>query len=224
MGFVNRRSCHRNFRRRFTSATLLVAYVFTAGGVPLPAGTLAHQGGELFPCSDHACGCQSAEQCWRSCCCHSLAERFAWARVHNVRPPEFAIAEARRGRIDLAWLALKSVGSVEQSCTNCEKPPAEPGAADVYAGGGPIVEKCAHCCSQKHDDQHASGNRHRIVGWKALECQGHSSIWLAAVPSLIAINSCPMGHLPWNDWGNPVSSERARCRSDLPTVPPPEAA
>src|SRR4051794_31006469 len=214
MGFVNRRICRRNFRRRFTSATMLVAYVFTAGGVPLPAGTLAHQG-ELFPCSDHACGCQSAQQCWRSCCCHTLAERFAWARVHNVRPPAFAIAEARRDGIDVAWLhptapgsAGGSSGQVEGFHTAVTKPPAEPGAAAGFESTASVVKKCAHCCSQKHDDRHSSGNRNRIVGWKALECQGHSSIWLAAVPSLIAINSCPIGDLSLNDWGSPVSSER----------------
>ncbi len=79
-------------------------YVITAAGVPLPGGNLAKKSGEMFPCMDCPCGCNSAEQCWRSCCCHSLAERMDWAHDHGVRPPEYAIDEARRQRIDLCWL------------------------------------------------------------------------------------------------------------------------
>src|SRR6188472_3434549 len=105
MGFVSHRVLRRSLRRRLISAVLAAMYLVTAAGIPLPAGNLARKSGELFPCSDCACGCASAEQCWRSCCCHSLAERMEWARVHGVRPPEYAIAEARRARIDLAWLA-----------------------------------------------------------------------------------------------------------------------
>src|SRR3954447_10580110 len=104
MRLVTCRTVVRPFRGRSARVALLAVYIVTAAGVPLPAGHAAHKSGELYPCSDCECGCASAEQCWRSCCCHSMAERMAWARVHGVRPPEFAIAEARRARIDLVWL------------------------------------------------------------------------------------------------------------------------
>src|SRR5436190_14983308 len=104
MGFVSHRGIRRSLHRRLISAALAAMYIVTAAGIPLPAGNLARKSGELFPCSDDGCGCASAEQCWRSCCCHSLAERFEWAREHKVRPPEFAIDEARRTGVDLAWL------------------------------------------------------------------------------------------------------------------------
>ena len=68
------------------------------------SGNMSLKSGEMFPCMDCPCGCNSAEQCWRSCCCHTLAERMDWAREHGVRPPEYAIDEARRQRIDLCWL------------------------------------------------------------------------------------------------------------------------
>src|SRR3954453_10842217 len=120
MGFVNRCLRRRMSGGRFTSAMLLVSYAFTAIGVPLPAGASETRGDELFPCSDHACGCPSAEQCWRSCCCHTLAERFAWAREHKVRPPEYAIAEARRDGIDVAWLHPTAPGSAGGSSGQVE--------------------------------------------------------------------------------------------------------
>src|SRR5215813_11066218 len=103
MGYMPHRAFRRSLRRRFVSAMLAAVYLITAAGVPLPVGHVAHTT-EFYPCSNCECGCASAEQCWRSCCCHSLAERMAWARVHGVRPPDYAIAEARRTRIDLAWL------------------------------------------------------------------------------------------------------------------------
>jgi len=43
-----------------------------------------------FPCQDHACGCLSAEQCWRHCCCFTAAERWAWAKAHHIEPPAYA--------------------------------------------------------------------------------------------------------------------------------------
>src|SRR5215212_7047907 len=104
MGFVSHRLLCRTIRRRLISAMLEGMYLVTAAGIPLPAGDLAGKSGEFFPCSGCVCGCASAEQCWRSCCCHSLAERMVWAREHKVRPPDYAIAAARRARIDLAWL------------------------------------------------------------------------------------------------------------------------
>src|SRR6185503_5404577 len=90
------------FGRRSVGAALLTAYVLTASGVPLPTPSMPHTD-EHYPCAGGACGCTSAEHCWRSCCCHTLAERFAWAREHNVRPPEYAIAAAKVAGVDLAW-------------------------------------------------------------------------------------------------------------------------
>ncbi|MFO0789484.1 MAG: hypothetical protein U0805_08500 [Pirellulales bacterium] len=80
----------------------MLIYATTAVGVPLPLVVGASKSGELFPCADCACGCATAEQCWRSCCCHTLAERIAWAHEHNVRPPDYALAAARTAGLNLA--------------------------------------------------------------------------------------------------------------------------
>src|SRR5215213_11062578 len=130
MGFASHRFLRRSIRRRLISAMLVAMYIVTATGIPLPAGKLARKSGELFPCSHCACGCASAEQCWRSCCCHSLAERMAWARVHGVRPPEFAIAMARRARIDVAWLIQP--------------------ADDASCCAHQLVAEASTCCRAKH--------------------------------------------------------------------------
>src|SRR5262249_8887111 len=107
----------RRFGRRVLSSILLVMYAVTASGLPLPAGFASHKSGETFPCMDCPCGCTSAEQWWRSCCCHTLAERMDWAHEHGVRPPEYAVDEARRQGIDLCWLGVPQNSAISKTCS-----------------------------------------------------------------------------------------------------------
>src|SRR5690606_8419101 len=74
----------------------LVCFVAVAGGVPLPTGVPS--AGGPFPCQGHRCGCQSAERCWKACCCFSPAEKVAWAKKHGVTPPAAVVAAAEKER------------------------------------------------------------------------------------------------------------------------------
>ena len=102
MRFLGRTRFWRRWARRVGVVVVLVAYLVAAVGFPVPASA-ARGDGVPFPCMDHPCGCQSAEQCWRGCCCLTVEERWAWAREHNVEPPPYARAppgpeEVRRPR------------------------------------------------------------------------------------------------------------------------------
>lgn len=82
--------------RIFVVLLILCWYVICASGVPfapfvIPVGST---GAERYPCESCGCGCDSAEHCWRSCCCHSLAERLAWAEREGVTPPEYVLTVA----------------------------------------------------------------------------------------------------------------------------------
>ena len=84
--------------RRGIALLALVNYVALAAGLPLPSCSYAAIGAEAgsstpHPCSGHRCGCGSAEQCWKSCCCFSTAEKLAWARRNGITPPSFVVAE-----------------------------------------------------------------------------------------------------------------------------------
>ena len=61
-------------------------------GIPLPSSK-AKDTTIPFPCQHHACGCLTAEQCWKDCCCFSPKERLAWAREHGVQAPAHLVAE-----------------------------------------------------------------------------------------------------------------------------------
>jgi hypothetical protein len=86
----------RALGRRAFVGLALVAYLATAVGFPVAApATRPRQ--QAYPCMNGVCGCPDAETCWRSCCCHSPAERFAWARAHGVEPPAYAEQPTARG-------------------------------------------------------------------------------------------------------------------------------
>jgi hypothetical protein len=213
MRFVSCKLFRRGIGRRYLCALLLGAYVLTAVGIPLPLPGGPVKIGDAFPCAMNRCGCDSAERCWRSCCCHTLAERIAWARRNGVRPPAFAIAQARAARIELALFA--EVCDAAQQTANCC-------AADR------LTKKPA-CCAERQavprtEESNRSGKDDHIIGWRAMACRGHSMHWLAAVPTLVVPPSEPLNDLLLVSRIGPAGSEVAAGVPDAPDVPPPKLA
>ena len=76
-------------RYRLGVLGVLLAYLLAALEIPLPV--FIHKDKSLpFPCQNHPCGCQTAEQCWSQCCCFTPDKRWAWARANDVEPPAYA--------------------------------------------------------------------------------------------------------------------------------------
>ena len=86
----------------------VAGYALVASGLPLPLGSVAPAGGSAaakrlagkdrsqpFPCMDRPCGCATAKQCFADCCCHTPAERLAWAKAHGIEPGVLAALERR---------------------------------------------------------------------------------------------------------------------------------
>ncbi len=93
----------RYFQQRFSIvAKRLITTAALAGflggliGVPMPKFQANKDRSRPFPCQDHRCGCISAEQCWRSCCCFTNIQKLAWAEQHGVTPPEYVFVAAAR--------------------------------------------------------------------------------------------------------------------------------
>jgi hypothetical protein len=167
----------------------------------------------LFPCSSCPCGCATAEQCWRSCCCHTLAERMAWAREHGVRPPEYAIAEAMRGGVDVAWLKCR---------LDSAPSPALPAAGE---GAGKLVARtCCHCRAVQNTEVPSAKVAGHVIAWRALTCKGQSSNWLAAVPTSFGQAQSFANELHLIQWLGPAGSDHVARAGDLPATPPPEVA
>jgi hypothetical protein len=198
-------------------------YLLVATGIPLPTHGITKDLSEPFPCMHSQCGCRNAEQCWKSCCCHTLAERFAWAQQHNVRPPEYAVAEAQMAGLNFAWLRNQSRDGSWTAGSSCRS-----------SSSGKASDCCRaaeECCDHK-DQASCSNCGHRsagkradtVVGWRVLNCQGHSGMCLVAVPSLIQVRAEVNCSLPRIIWLGPPSSDVPSGVAAAPTPPPPESA
>jgi hypothetical protein len=197
----------RRFGRRALSVSLLAMYAVTASGLPLPTGNLSKKSGDVFPCMDCPCGCNSAEQCWRACCCHTLAERMDWAREHGILPPEYAIDEARHQGIDLCWLDEPQSLTASKTCS---------------IAGSTSGKRCCCCHRNDHPSTGDAKTSAKIIVWKALACGGQSMNWLAAVPSLIAVRHELADQIPFVSWLGRHNSVCTDGIVDAPVVPPPE--
>lgn len=80
---------HRMDRaQRVLGLVLVGMYALVVTGAPFPFASEISLQLVRFPCEDSACGCSSAAQCWRSCCCSTLEEKITWARINGVSVPE----------------------------------------------------------------------------------------------------------------------------------------
>lgn len=107
---------------------MLALMGFLAGtvGVPVPRPALSGKDrSRPFPCLDRACGCQSADQCWRSCCCFTNREKVAWAKKHGVTLPDFVTHLAAREQP--ASPAATKCYAAKQSQSCCSGSPSDAG-------------------------------------------------------------------------------------------------
>ena len=81
--------------RQLIALTMVAALAACTLGIPLPI-PVEKSTTEAFPCMNCPCGCKTAEKCWRDCCCHTHAEKLAWARDNGVTPPAYVLAAAQQ--------------------------------------------------------------------------------------------------------------------------------
>jgi hypothetical protein len=205
------------FLRRATIWLATIGYALVASGLPLPVG-LPAPGGDVvtdtrlaakdrsrpFPCMDKPCGCATAEQCFANCCCHTPAERLAWAKAHRVEPSVLAALE-RRVAADSA--PADTTGGC--CATNAKRKPSCC-SADV--------------CAEPEADPSPAPPRVRSVTLKAmLACGGIVTQWLSVGGSLPPprldlvldqplVDRCPLGDCDASLLASP------------PDAPPPRAA
>ncbi len=115
------RSRNRRFWRRMTRGLIslcvigmLCALLFPLPMIPAPSETPEKDLSQPFPCQDRPCGCRSADQCWKKCCCFTNSQKVAWAKANNVTPPDFVVAAAQK---------KNSKPSAEVSCCKTESSP-----------------------------------------------------------------------------------------------------
>lgn len=177
------------------AVALLMALILgvVSSGFPLPSGTKVVT--ERFPCEDSPCGCRTTEQCWNNCCCHSPAERLAWAEREGVAPPPSALAQAKT--------ATTSCCAKKRCCSS----------STAEDAPGP----------ESHNDRAkpTTDNDLLTVGWRALACQGHTAGFLVATLALV-VTPDQLTRPHQCRWLGPIPSEVALSGSLQPPQPPPQ--
>jgi hypothetical protein len=175
----------RLHQRRFCVGLMLVAYLLTVSGVFVPAST-KKLGGVPFPCQDHECGCQSAEQCWTSCCCFTPAQHLAWAKEHKVEPPAYAFLPENSNASPTSQL-VHEAEEAGHHCDHCAagETPEAPACSHPF-GHEDITGLTSLCCQkdsglefEKTQAKPATGIRW-MLGITVLSCRGSSTMWVTS--------------------------------------------
>ncbi|WP_299462492.1 hypothetical protein [uncultured Gimesia sp.] len=202
--------------RRLVSLLVLVS--FCASFVPLPVGSrssVEKDQSTPYPCQNRPCGCRSAEQCWKSCCCFTNKEKLVWAEANGVTPPTYVIAAA----------ANESDTAVCKAGGCCTKPK----SADVSA----IIQtasKTKDCCS-KSDHSHSEnvpavkGAEEEsetlfVIGVLVQKCQGQGLFWNSLPWAILPEIQTGLIHADPVVWTLPVSLKAPACTVEPPEPPP----
>lgn len=191
-------------RRTFVAACV-VAHLASTFGFPVSPAPTKATASRPFPCQHHRCGCASADQCWRSCCCMSTREKLAWARAHGVTPPDFVVGDARLDEPSFAVAEGHAPDSPGNAC--CSKSKRNPSKSS--------------CCKRMPATERVEW----VLGMQAQKCRGLATFWLSCgaalpPPTSIAVPEDPTPPV----WCKPLLTNTWAVVFQRPEVPPPRCA
>ncbi len=208
-------------RRRLTAILLLVTSLLMV--LPISSRIVAPEvsedlnGKDLsdpFPCQSRRCGCKSAKQCWKKCCCFTDTQKVAWAKANRVTLPAFVVAAAKREVV----VAKGTCGSAESCCSTdvhqegeaADKPRAKVSVQSPKRLGGSLALPLQRPRTRV------------VVGIEALQCQGVEQTIAGQLISLqppqlliVVITSPSMGEVT-----QLADLPLAPCEQEPPTPPP----
>ena len=83
--------------RRLTALLLLVvaSWMLFPLSLQFSPADKGKDASEPFPCQNRPCGCKTADQCWKKCCCFTNAQKVAWANSRSVKVPSYVVQAAQ---------------------------------------------------------------------------------------------------------------------------------
>jgi hypothetical protein len=200
---------HATAQRLFVLAAL-GGFLAATVGVPVIVTDDGKDRSQPYPCMDHACGCKSAEACWRGCCCFTMAQKLAWAEARGVTPPAFVVAAAQR-EAKPAACCQTSAGC----CSRHVHPAHDHGPLESDHDGREPASKIETTSDPGWNVAFVLADSYR-------QCQGLGQLWLvlgAAMPAThveFSVDLLPAGEAPFFV---PVLASL----SLRPAVPPPRS-
>lgn len=157
-----------------------------------------------FPCQNRPCGCRTAEQCWKKCCCFTNAQKVAWANQQGIRPPAAVLTAAiRETKSEARTVASCCAGraSTKKTCSSA-------GGCEMPAASRPL--------------DRTSASSRIVIGAFYQQCSGTDWGWLVTPSLLVCSVECVVvpAPVPMTDCA-PPGSDRLSSRVVEPPVPPP---
>ncbi|MFM8539850.1 MAG: hypothetical protein ACKOES_17535 [Planctomycetaceae bacterium] len=193
-------------RRRWVTGITLALYALVVSGLPLPLGAVSPQGrsdgvgdqllaakdrSRPFPCRDKPCGCVSADQCFKKCCCHTPAQLLAWAKRNDLEPAVLAALE-RRAATEGPVAAVASAASccttpsiiAKATCCTVDAPVVPPNDMTdcCSTGRAPATAEAARLVVEGDPEPRAEDeplSRHTVVLKAMLACGGIVAEWFS---------------------------------------------
>lgn len=179
---------------------------------------------EPFPCQNRPCGCRSAKQCWKKCCCFSHQQKVAWAKEHGVTIPLTQSADAKDQPQKLNLVSNRQ----HRSC--CRTANLQENSSNAVSGEDCCSEDSSatkSCCAKRPQRetakiQYNDSKSSVLIGMLVEKCQGVSVSWVALPwiilekPQELPLAYCPLiaSVIPHSDAESGVS--------DRPPTPPPK--
>lgn len=198
--------------RRLVSLLVLVS--LCASFVPLPTiskSPLKKDQSTSYPCQNRPCGCRSAEQCWKSCCCFSNKEKITWSKANRVIPPTYVIVAAEQE-------ASVTVCQAEGCCTEQKNSSQQECVLSSSENCGSSSEQADEATS--FEVAHEEDETIFVLGVLVQKCQGQGLFWnslpWAILPEVRAIVSYS-GLVVWT---RPTSTTAPQYAAEPPEPPP----
>ena len=244
---LNRKFLPKLIRGLVSLSVLLgvCAMLFPLPVAPLPPNSPEKDSSEPFPCQNRPCGCRSAEQCWKKCCCFNDAQKVAWAKANNVKVPDFVLAAAKKaenkGNVAPEVCAASAPDACQSptsksaaSCQHClKKSRVAPKPSCCEKAAKPKVltlvaskpRSCKSCVAfpMKSDELTVKSSRSKwVLVIHAAECQGQGPTAfcfpISIVPERITVVMPTVVMIEQLS----LESERLHLTSLRPPLPPPK--
>jgi hypothetical protein len=196
--------------------------------LPLPIARVAQidpgkDTSQPFPCQNRPCGCRSAEQCWKKCCCFTNSQKVAWAKANGIELPDYVLAAAK-----------KETTITKKPCVLCSKDDAGKTQQKCEASVASTTGKCQSSASAAPTSvsstpvPRVTSARPKTSKWihsvYSAECQGQPAFSLCFPASIVPARVQPITNSDDTTEFLHHVSERLHLTSMRPPLPPPKLA
>ncbi len=151
-----------------------------------------------YPCMNRPCGCQSAEECWTSCCCTTKAERIAFVLENGLAMPA-------------ALQGSEDTPSSRKGCCSAKSTL----AACTATGCSKGVGHCDKCQPSKKDSRNRT-----VLFSSAMKCKGLTSMLVQFGGALVPASATKPVLIVQNE-GYLTPTDDLRTGATLPPPAPP---